>query len=70
MITFEDDLFQTKFYGLEYDFELTREKMSTDSLPLAYFETLSSGILDSTEVLNETEALLTGEELGLEGLAY
>lgn len=70
VVTFENDGFSVEFHSLESDFELTRDLMSAENLPKAYVESLKSGIWDSTEVLNETEALMTGEKLDLEGVVF
>lgn len=58
--------FFTQFHSLEYDFTRTQAKMNEERLPVAYIETLETGLWDSTEVLDEVQTKLTGVKIEFE----
>ncbi|NVK66644.1 MAG: metallophosphoesterase family protein [Flavobacteriales bacterium] len=60
VISKEGSQFTTEFHSIEYDFKSTQEKMKRERLPVAYIETLESGLWDSTEVLDKEQKKLTG----------
>lgn len=66
VISKEDGQFSTQFHTLEYDFRLTQEKMKIERLPIAYIDTLETGLWDSTEVLDDVQTKLTGVRIEFE----
>jgi predicted phosphodiesterase len=65
VISEEDGEFITEFHSIEYDFKSTQEKMRAEKLPIAYIETLETGLWDSTEVLDGEQAKKTGVRIEL-----
>lgn len=65
VVSEENGQFSTQFHSLEYDFKSTQEKMKAECLPVAYIETLETGLWDSTEVLDEAQTKLTGVRIEL-----
>ncbi|MFK7786906.1 MAG: metallophosphoesterase [Crocinitomicaceae bacterium] len=66
VVSEENGEFTTRFHSLNYDFESTRTKMKAGKLPVAYIETLETGLWDSTEVLDEVQTKLTGVRIQLD----
>ena len=51
----EDGVFSFEHHALEYDYQKAAELMKEKQLPASYAETLSNGIWDNMEILNEEE---------------
>lgn len=66
VISEDKEDFSTQFHSLEYDFKTTQAKMNEERLPVAYVETLETGLWDSTEVLDEVQTKLTGVRIEFE----
>ena len=52
-----------EFHELEYDYHTTSQLMREKGLPVAYANTLETGIWDNCEILPEEETLQQGKEL-------
>ena len=70
VISEEDGNFITQFHSLEYDFKSTQRKMTANSLPVAYVQTLETGLWDSTEVLDDVQTKKTGVRINLDALPH
>ncbi len=62
---FQDGKFNYQFHQLEYDYKATRQLMIENKLPVAYADTLESGIWDNCEILPEVETNRQGKKINL-----